>query len=865
MKWLPGFLACFWTSASSVLAADPVDYLRDVKPILSQHCYSCHGPQKQKSGLRLDTAAAARKGGNSGPAILPGKSEESLLIKAVTGSNENLPRMPFEKPALSGSQIGLLKTWIDQGAKAPANERMKSPATGKTKHWAFQPITRPAQPPVNNLAWARNPIDRFILARLEKEGIAPSPEADRITLIRRLFLDLLGLTPSIAEVDEFMSDTRPDAYEHLVDRLLQSPHYGERWGRHWLDLARYADSNGFNIDAPRSMWRYRNWVIDAFNTDLPFDQFTIEQIAGDLLPNATLPQKIASGFHRNTLINEEGGIDLEQFRVESIVDRVNTTGSVFLGLTIGCAQCHDHKFDPISQREYYQLFAFFNNADEPTLELPTPEQQRRRNQIRNRIEELKQSVRAIDNTSDAKRLEWERSLTATARAKLPPTVNGILDVPEHQRDAQQLQTIRAAYRFGDQARNLVGGLGQPLPFLGAAHLQTALFRFSVDKQIAELKKSEPKVVTTLVMEERKTRRPTHVHLGGDFLRKGARVAPDIPAVLPPMKAQEPQLLGSPTRLDLARWLVDPKNPLTPRVTMNRFWEHYFGLGLVETENDFGTQGSRPTHPELLDWLATEFIARNWSMKAMHRLIVTSATYRQSSRYRPELSTVDPHNQLLARQARVRLEAEIVRDVALSASGLLSHKIGGPSVFPPQPEGVFRLTQIQREWKASDGPDRYRRGMYTHFWRSAPHPALTVFDAPDATTACTRRNRSNTPLQALTLLNDQAFFEFAQGLALRILTNSRTSTVNKASEAKPTDSERIRYAFRLCLARPPSDFEQERLSALLSQQREDFQSDLGEAHLLVPTNLPSEIESRELAAWTTVARVLLNLDEFITRE
>ncbi len=565
------------------------------------------------------------------------------------------------------------------------------------------------------------------------------------------------------------------------------------------------------------------------------------------------------------MTNEEGGIDLEQFRVESVVDRINTTGSVFLGLTIGCAQCHDHKFDPISQREYYQLFAFFNNADEPTLELPTSEQQRRRNQIRNRIDQLKQSVRAVDNTSDAKRLEWEKSLTATARAKLPPVVNGILDVPEHQRDAQQLQTIRAAYRFGDQARNLVGGLGQPLPFLGAAHLQTALFRFSVDKQIAELKKSEPTVVTTLVMKERKAQRPTYVHLGGDFLRKGARVAPDVLAVLPPMKAQESQPLGFPTRLDLARWLVDPKNPLTPRVTMNRFWEHYFGLGLVETENDFGMQGSRPMHPELLDWLASEFIARKWSMKAMHRLIVTSATYRQSSRHRPESSTIDPRNQLLARQARLRLEAEIVRDVALSASGLLSHKIGGPSVFPPQPEGVFRLTQIQREWKASDGPDRYRRGMYTHFWRSAPHPALTVFDAPEATTACTHRNRSNTPLQALTLLNDQAFFEFAQGLAMRVLANPRMSTIGKTAEAKPTDCERIRYVFRLCLARPPSDFEQTRLETLLFQQRTDFQSDSDDAHIPIPANLPSGIDSRELAAWTAVARVLLNLDEFITRE
>jgi mono/diheme cytochrome c family protein len=856
MKWLLAFLVCISTSAATS-ADQPVDYLRDVKPILAQHCYSCHGAQKQKSGLRLDTAAAAQLGGNSGPAVVSGKSNESRLIRAISGSDKSLPRMPFKKAPLDDQQIALLKTWIDEGAKAPANERPENGTTGQRTHWAFQPLVRPAVPPIKNQGWVRNPIDRFILARLEKEGIAPAPEADRITLIRRLSLDLLGLPPSVEEIDAFLADARPDAYERLVDRLLHSPHYGERWGRHWLDLARYADSNGFNIDAPRSMWKYRDWVIDAFNADLPFDQFTIEQMAGDLLPDGTLPQKIATGFHRNTLINEEGGIDLEQFRVESIVDRVNTTGSVFLGLTVGCAQCHDHKFDPISQREYYQLFAFFNNADEPTLELPTAEQERYRNKIRTRIAELNESLRGIDNTSEAKRLEWEKSLTPAARASLLPAVNNILDIPEHQRDPQQLQTIRAAYRFGDQARNLVGGLGQPLPFLAAGHLQTALFRFSVEKQIADLKTSEPAVITTLVMEERKTPRPTHIHLGGDFLRKGARVAPGVPAVLPPLIAHGLQPLGLPTRLDLARWLVDPGNPLTPRVTMNRFWERHFGLGLVETDNDFGMQGTRPTHPELLDWLATEFIAHKWSMKAMHRLIVTSATYRQSSRSRPELAAIDPRNQLLARQARLRLDAEIVRDVALAASGLLSRKIGGPSVFPPQPDGVFRLTQIQREWKASDGPDRYRRGMYTHFWRSAPHPALTVFDAPEATTTCTRRNRSNTPLQALTLLNDQGFFEFAQGLAVRILANPQAS--------KQTDSERIRYAFRLCLARPPSDIEEKRLGELLAQQLADLQSNAGDAQLLVAANLPPGTDSRKLAAWTTVARVLLNLDEFITRE
>jgi hypothetical protein len=871
MNRLPLSLVAVCVLTAGAPGAEPVDYLRDVKPILTRHCLSCHGAQKQKGGLRLDTVAAAQKGGNSGLAIVAGKGEESLLFKAVNGSDESLPRMPYQKPPLAKDEIAILKTWIDQGARAPSNEKTETAAKGNTRHWAFQPIARSSAPAVKNSAWIRNPIDRFILARLEKEGITPSPEADRVTLIRRLSLDLLGLPPSISEVDEFLSDSRPDAYERLVNRLLESPHYGERWGRHWLDLARYADSNGFNIDSPRSMWRYRDWVIDALNRDMAFDQFTIEQLAGDLLPNATLEQKIASGFHRNTLMNEEGGIDLEQFRVESVVDRVNTTGSVFLGLTIGCAQCHDHKFDPISQREYYQLFAFFNNVDEPTLELPTSEQKRLRDKISLRIQALKQSLREIDYTSDAKRFDWEKSLSPTDRAKLDPKVNGILDVPEHQRDAQQLQTIRAAYRFGDKVRNIIGGMGQPTPFLSAAHLETSLFRFSVDKQIAQLRNSEPVVVTSLVMQERKDNRPTFVHLGGDFLRKGARVTPDVPAVLPPMSNQEVSHNASLTRLELARWLVDPRNPLTARVTVNRFWERYFGLGLVETENDFGTQGRRPTHPELLDWLASEFIAQKWSMKAMHRLIVTSATYRQSSRHRPELAIIDTRNQLLARQSRLRLEAEVVRDVALSASGLLSQKVGGPSVFPPQPEGVFRLTQIKREWKPSAGADRYRRGMYTYFWRSAPHPALTVFDAPEATTACTHRNRSNTPLQALTLLNDQGFFEFAQALAPRILTHSRTT--DNSSDEKEIDQERLRYAFRLCLARTPSNLEEKRLLALLNVGRENFQtsevtentekSDLGTCGH--PTGISADINAKELSVWTTVARVLLNLDEFITRE
>ncbi len=823
MKWPLAFLACLLALGPS-WAARPVEYARDVQPILAQHCYACHGPAKQKSGLRLDSVAAALEGGDSGPVIVPGRSARSRLIQAVAGTSKEVPAMPPKKPGLAAAQVALLAAWIDQGARGPVGETAVKPA-GKSTHWSFQPVRRPPVPAVKNPAWVRNPIDCFVLARLEKEGIAPSPEADRPTLIRRLSLDLRGLPPSPREVAEFLADRRPDAYERLVDRLLASPHYGERWGRHWLDLARYADSNGFNIDNPRSIWKYRDWVIAALNRDLPFDQFTIEQLAGDLLPSATLDQKIATGFHRNTLLNQEGGIDVEQFRVESVVDRVNTTGAVWLGLTIGCAQCHNHKFDPFSQKEYYQLYAFLNNADEPEMPLATPEQAQALKRIRAEVAAVKKLLAAHDKAFLALQPEWEKSLDPEARAGLPADLQAALAVPAQKRNPAQKKLVLKHY------------------------LKTDTFRPVFVKRLAELKTSEPVVVTTLVMKERAKPRETYVQIGGDFLRKGARVSANVPAVLPPLPAAK-----DPSRLDLARWLVDPKNPLTPRVIVNRYWQHYFGTGLVETENDFGTQGTPPTHPELLDWLASEFMGRRWGVKAMHRLIVTSATYRQSSRSRPDLAVKDPRNKLLARQSRLRLEAEAVRDAALAASGLLCHRIGGPSVFPPQPDGVFHFTQIPRTWKASTGPDRYRRGLYTYFWRSAPHPALTVFDAPDSTTTCTRRNRSNTPLQALTLLNDQAFLEFAQGLAGRVL-----------REAPADDGQRLRYAFRLCLARSPRPAEERLLARLLARQRAELRAAPEDARKLVPAGLPPDTDVPRLAAWTMVARALLNVDEFITRE
>jgi hypothetical protein len=833
--------------ASPLFAGEAVDYLRDVKPLLKRYCYECHSAQKHRSGLRLDSAAAILRGGNSGPGVIPGKSRASKLYQAVTGLDDT-KRMPPKEPRLTEAQVALLKSWIDQGAKAPAKEvtETSSPAAS---HWAFRPPVRHVPPAVRNESWIRNPIDRFILARLEKEGIAPSAEADRETLIRRLSFDLLGLPPSITEVEAFVADRQPDAYERLVDRLLQSPHYGERWARHWLDLARYADSNGYSIDTPRSIWKYRDWVIQAFNDDLPFDQFVIQQLAGDLLPAATLEQKVATGFHRNTPFNEEGGIDLEQFRIESIVDRVNTTGAVFLGLTLGCAQCHDHKYDPLAQREYYQFFAFFNNADEPTLEVPTAEQVQQRERIHRQVAVLERSLKTLDTTSDAKQRAWEKRFLNGAPKEIPADIRTILYIPRHQRSPQQQRTLDQVFRNADRVRHVIGGLGNPLNLGVSVHLDAFLVRTQLENQIEHLEKGLPAIPATLVMQERPTPRKTYIHLGGDFLRKGAEVQPDVPAVLPSLAAG-----GQPNRLDLARWLGDGRNPLTARVTVNRFWQHYFGLGLVETENDFGTQGTPSSHPELLDWLATEFVAQKWSMKAMHRLIVTSATYRQSSHSRPALATVDPRNRLLARQNRLRLDAEIVRDAALASSGLLSHTIGGPGVYPPQPKEVYRFTQVVREWKESTGPDRYRRGLYTTFWRSAAHPALMVFDAPNATLACTRRIRSNTPLQALTLLNDEGFFEFAQALAVRVL-----------KEAGPTNEERLRHAFQLCLARAPHEREQERLVNLLTEELAEYGQAPDEAKRIGLRKPGPDRDARQLTALTTLARVLLNLDEFITRE
>lgn len=824
--WVIAFNLTLLFARGAVVESTPSpDYLRNVKPILAQNCYRCHGADQQKGGLRLDTARTLIRGGKRGPAVVAGKSAASLMIQAVNGSHTELPRMPYKRDALAAEQIATIAAWIDAGAIAPADEKPEqAKGLGKT-HWSFLAPKRPPEPPVKQKSWVRNAIDRFVLARLEKDNIRPSPEADRATLIRRLSLDLTGLPPTVGDVEGFVRDTRSDAYERLVERLLASPHYGERWARHWLDVARYADSNGYSIDAPRSIWKYRDWVMQALNDDLPFDQFTIYQLAGDMIPHATDEQKIATGFHRNTQINEEGGIDKEQFRIESIIDRVNTTATAFLGITFGCTQCHDHKFDPFTQKDYYQFLAFFNNADEPTMEVAPPSALAQRDALRSKIKVIEADIEKLASARSQDIHDWEKSMKEDRNKRLRPDVRSALDTLDEKRTDKQKQALRDLF-FKDDAdyRKLKSAIG-------------------------DLKKKEPKFPTTMIMQERREPRQSYIFIKGDFTRKGEIVTPGVPKLLPPLHAGE-----KPTRLDLARWLVSPENPLTARVIVNRIWQRYFGRGIVETENDFGTQGAPPTHPELLDWLATEFMRQNWSLKAMHRLMVNSATYRQSSHARPDLELADPNNRLLARQSRLRLDAEIVRDVALSVSGLFSDQIGGPSVFPPLPDGVMSLGQVRREWRANNGPERFRRGMYTFFYRATPHPGLIVFDAPEANSACTRRIRSNTPLQALTLLNDQGFFELAEGFAERVL-----------SEAPRNNDDRIDYAFRICLSRRPSQSEKQRLSELLAQQIESENLPTSSVKANEPNSSSATERSRDLAAWTAVSRVLLNLDECITRE
>ncbi len=1006
-----------------------VDFVKDIRPIFVRSCYSCHGPEEQEGGLRLDRRKDALAGGDSGPAILPHKSAQSRLILVVAGLDEELGQMPPEGEGtpLAKEEIALLRAWIDQGAPQPQEADQKR---RESKHWAFRPIVRPEVPQVKNSAWVRNPIDAFILARLEKEGIAPSPEADRYTLIRRVYLDLLGLPPSPEQIEQFVNDPRPDAYERMVDQALASPHYGERWGRHWLDLARYADSDGYEKDRPRPWaWRYREWVIRALNADMPFDQFTIEQLAGDLLPNPTIEQLVATGFHRNTLTNREGGVDREEDRVKQTVDRTNTTGTVWLGLTIECGQCHSHKYDPITQREYYQLYAFFNNLEERDIPAPLDpkveeEYQRKYKAYQQQLARLKARIEKYKKEQLPQRLaQWlqkphrakiawqvippaqvrsqngatlttgeDAAVLATGKnperdvyhvqfdlplgrltglrlevlpdkrlpAKGPGRVghgNFVLselevylvteqgkrkrlklagaqaDFSQSRKSPAKSWPVAAAidgkpdtgwaiapqfgrrhvavftlaepavlapgqkllvvmkqlygsqhtigkfrFSFTDQdgplpleglPNDVAALLGRPLEKLSPKEKQKLLDYYArtdsgmkkLQQELQRLEKNPPKrsdPTMAQTLAERSPRRKTHLLIRGDFLRPGPEVQPGVPEVLPPLRVSEGH---TPNRLDLARWLVSPENPLTARVTVNRVWQRYFGRGIVETSHDFGTMGSPPSHPELLDWLAHYFMHdARWSLKQLHRLIVTSATYRQSSKTRPELKQRDPYNKLLAYQNRLRVEAEIIRDLALTASGLLERRVGGPSIRPPQPKDIAMLGYAnQVKWKESQGADRYRRGIYIFFQRTVPFPMLMDFDAPDSVQCCTRRERSNTPIGALALQNDPTFVECALALGRRLM-----KEVPQGASQDETIGQRVHRAFLLTLGRPPEADERQAIEQLYREAYQEFLRNPQDAAAYAQCDAKDKQHAARLAAWVLVARTMMNLDEFITR-
>ena len=823
--WLVSSLVALLGGVSG--GAVEVDFTRDIQPIFAGKCYECHGPEKQKGGLRLDRKREALQGGDSGKVILPGKASDSLLLRNVSGVDpDNLMPPKGKGEPVTDNQLALLRAWIDGGAAWPDDGRDAAPSA--SAHWAFRPRVRTAAPSVNARHWLRNPIDAFVLARLEHEKISPAPEADRATLIRRLSLDLIGLPPRPEEVEQFLSDIDPKAYEKLVDRLLASRHFGERWARHWLDLARYADSDGYEKDAVRPYaYLYRDWVIDAINRDLPFDQFTIEQLAGDLLPDATREQKVATGFHRQTLTNKEGGVDQEEFRCKAIADRVNTTATVWLGLTVACAECHTHKYDPITQREYYQFYAFFNNANEKDVPAPRrAELEQYQHDLARWTEKHDEFASQLEarRGSDLSRAqtEWEATLARAdvewrttspppfAAAPMPEKISNAFTVAPRERSPDQAKILAEFFR--EEIHSEILDLKQQI----AAH--------------ARRRPAEPPTKAAVFIEEN---RKTHVHVRGDFLRKGDEVEPATLAVLHPLRAQS----ATPDRLDLAQWLFDPANPLTGRVTANHIWKHLFGRGLVATVDDFGTRGEKPSHPELLDWLATEFPRLGWSRKELIRLIVTSATYRQSSQARPELLQRDPLNILLTRQNRLRLEAEVIRDCHLAVSGLMNPEIGGPSVRPPLPADLTSLAYAnQIRWKDSEGPERYRRGLYTFFQRTLPYPMLMTFDAPDSNVACTRRERSNTPLQALTLMNDPVFFECAQALGR-----------NVAALTEATTKEKVRRVFTAVLSRAPTQAELDRLM------------EFHEVQTRLANGAP------ETSTFVAMARTLMNLDEFVTRE
>jgi len=1024
--------ACAKIAVLALLAPDPlqgadaaIDFNRDIRPILSDKCYACHGPdaRTRKAKLRLDTQEGALGTDGAPGVIQPGNRAESELWSRITTQDPDDHMPPAEtKKVLTPHEVELLGKWIDQGA----------PWQG---HWAFIKPTRPALPGVEHEDWPRNDVDRFILARIEKAGLEPAPHAPKETLIRRASFDLTGLPPTPEEIDAFLADSSPEAYDKLVNRLLDSPRYGEKLAMHWLDLARYADTHGYHLDSGRDMWKWREWVIQAFNDNKPYDQFTLEQLAGDLLPDATLAQKVATGFNRNSMINFEGGAIPEEYLTHYIIDRINTTSTVFLGLTMGCAQCHDHKFDPISQKDFYSFYAFFNAVPEngldgrngnatPLVKVPSAEDTTELQRLDTAIRDARQRLEQAGSQADREQAEWEQSGAASLSQRWqslrPESLNSAAgatlttqedqsilasgdnprrDVheiialsPLSQIHALRLETMpdpslphtgpgRAgnasfvlsevtleAESAGDppQRRNVrfvrasadysqknyeVGGLidgkddtgwaidaperhkpgtawlvaDEPFGFEGgtrlrislryqtldqhslgrvrlavsgdpkagegelpahiAAILQTAPDQRSSDQAgtlaayyrethsptfrqfkeaLAALEKEkserERRIPTSMVMAQMDKPRDTFILVRGQYNIHGDKVEPHVPASLAPAWPDN----APRNRLGLAQWLVHPDHPLMSRVTVNRFWAMVYGTGIVKTANDFGSQAEWPTHPELLDWLATEFIQSGWDVKHMMRLLVTSATYRQDARVTPDLLDVDPYNRLYARGPRFRLSAEEIRDNALAISGLLNGEFGGPSVYPYQPPGLWQELSQRKDsgnWSAqtfvqSEGKDLYRRSMYTFWKRTCPPPSLQTFDAPDRETCVVQRARTSTPLQSLVLLNDPTYVEAARKLAERIMI-----------EGGATPGERMRFAFRLATARQPTEREEAILLELFERQRRRFAAAPDEAaELLQVGDAPrnTHLDTVELAAWTNVAATILNLDETITK-
>lgn len=822
---------------------DIIDFTDEVQPLFERRCYACHGEASAMNGLRLDRKADALAGGHSGPAILPGNSADSRLIHMVAGHEVKVLMPPVGEP-LSAPEIGMLRAWIDQGAEwpeAPPSRTAEASEPDLSRHWAFQPIRRPIVPP------GEHPVDYFVRQRLLQEGIEPSPRAGREELLTRVSLDMTGLIPTLDEQRAFLEDSRDSAFERVVDRLLASDHFGEKQAMHWLDQVRYADSDGYAKDYTRPhAWRYRRWVINAINSGMPFDRFSIEQIAGDLLHGATIDQRVATGFHRNTLRNREGGVNPEQYAFEETVDRASTVGTVWLGLTVGCAQCHDHKYDPISQREFYQLFAFFDNLREARIYAPIEGELgpylQSVNEYRRRHEEILDEYNV-----PALQAAWE---SECIKAGESPGVYLDYDLAWQELGlntdgGQQIVRIPPSERTWRQSNEVTYYFLRAYSLIVGSKESKELGFPEASRKLKELNAEYPQRSEARIVYENPAPRPTFLRVRGSWDRQGVEVAPATPAVLP--GATDAQL----TRLDLARWLFSHDNPLTARVAVNRVWQEYFGRGIVSTSDDFGKQGEPPSHPGLLDWLAAEFRDSDWNVKQLHRVIATSETYKQSSHARADLASRDPNNVLLARQSRLRLPAELLWDRALSASGLLHHEVGGPSFRPTMPEGSTGFKAGGTDWTPTVGRERFKRGLYIQFQRTQPYPFLMTFDSPEFRAPACERERSNTPLQALNLLNDETFAEAWQALAIRVLTEA------------PSDSfeDRIALAYRMALGRQSTAGEAKRFSSYVAQRKT-----AAEQQPEMPDPLPAVdgIARSDLAAWTGVGRVLMNLDEFVTR-